>query len=174
MRRAASISACRRYRYNLTRRWTSAQPMLVACMLNSSTADAERDDATIRALIHFATAWGYGGIEVINLHAWRTSQPKDLRAAQADGIDTIGGFNPQFWERALLTAHAGRNEILVAWGNNAQPADVTRFLDFLPAWVKLICLGTTLSGAPIHPASRGQHRIPRNQQPIPYERGTTA
>ena len=175
MHRAATISPCGRYRTYLVRRWGPG-PRLIVCMLNPSRADAELDDPTILALIWFATAWGYGGIEVINLRAWRASRPRDLFAAEADGIDTIGPENEAAWFDMRTYARCNNLPILVAWGNNAPAADIARFAEFfgyeafgviLP--VPLICLGTTGTGAPIHPAARGRHRIPRDRQPIPYE-----
>lgn len=175
MYRAAAISACKRYRTHLVRRWGPGA-RLVVCMLNPSRADAELDDPTILALILFAMAWGYGGIEVINLRAWRTSSPRDLFAAEADGIDTIGPDNEASWYGMRTYARCNNLPILVAWGNNAPAADVARFSDFfgrtafgVVPTVQLICLGTTARGAPIHPAARGKHRVPRDQQPIHYQ-----
>ncbi|MES2137565.1 MAG: DUF1643 domain-containing protein [Pseudomonadota bacterium] len=55
-------------------------------MLNPSTADAVQDDPTIRRCIGFAKAWGKGGIVVINLFAFRATNPKDMLAA-ADPAD---------------------------------------------------------------------------------------
>lgn len=168
MFRAATISHCGRYRSHLVRRWEAGRDRLVVCMLNPSSADAERDDPTILALMHYARAWGCGGIEVINLRAWRTSSPRDLFAAEADGIDTIGPGNEAAWAAMRTYARCNNLPILAAWGNNAPAADVARFARFFDGHA-LICLGTTAFGAPIHPAARGKHRIPRDQQPIPYE-----
>lgn len=137
-------------------------------MLNPSRADAEQDDPTILALIWFAQLWGYGGIEVINLRSWRASRPRYLFAAEADGIDTIGPANEAAWRDMRTYARCNNLPILVAWGNNAPGADVARFAAFFDGHA-LICLGTTGAGAPIHPAARGKHRIPRDQQPILYE-----
>ena len=167
MHRAASISKCGRYRTLLVRRW-DLRPRLIVCMLNPSRADAEIDDPTIAALIWFAQLWGYGGIEVINLRAWRASRPRDLFSAEADGIDTIGPGNEAAWFEMRTYARCNNLPILVACGNNALPADAARFARFFDGQA-LICLGTTRAGAPIHPAARGKHRIPRDQQPIPYE-----
>ena len=48
MKRDALFSSCRRFRFELTRDWDSSRPRLMYVMLNPSTADAERDDPTIR------------------------------------------------------------------------------------------------------------------------------
>ncbi|KUR80800.1 DUF1643 domain-containing protein [Novosphingobium sp. FSW06-99] len=165
----AAISACGKYRYDLVREWDSTKPRLVVCMLNPSTADAERDDPTILALIWFSTLWGYGGLQVINLNAWRASKPRDLLIAQRARVDIVGGFNPQFWELARKYALEHKVPILVAWGNNASLHDTRRFHEFMGPEIPLICLGHTAHGAPIHPAARGKHRIPRDLQPIPYQ-----
>lgn len=168
MHRAATISPCGRYRTHLVRRWEFGRDRLIVCMLNPSRADADIDDPTILTLIHFARAWGCGGIEVINLRAWRTSSPRELYAVEADGIDTIGPGNEAAWRDMRTYAHCNNLPILAAWGNNALPADVARFATFFDG-ITLISLGTTQAGAPMHPAARGKHRIPRDQQPIPYE-----
>ncbi|OWK26567.1 hypothetical protein AJ87_05785 [Rhizobium yanglingense] len=55
IKKTAVISDCGRYRYELTRVWEMGRPLLVTCMLNPSTADADNDDPTIRALIHCRT-----------------------------------------------------------------------------------------------------------------------
>lgn len=168
MIRDAVISPCGRYRYSLVRQWDTAKPRLIVCMLNPSSADTERDDPTILALIHFARTWGYGGFQVINLHAFRTSRPADLFHAQERGIDTFGPSNWTWWMNARCYALAAGSPLLVAWGNHPAPVDQVRFLSHF-VQVPWICLGLTKYGAPIHPAARGKHRIPRDQQPIPYK-----
>lgn len=48
-------------------------------MLNPSTADAEIDDPTITRCIGFAKSWGFGGLMVGNLWAYRATDPKELK-----------------------------------------------------------------------------------------------
>ncbi len=76
--RGALVSEDGRYRYRLWRLWDELTPVMVWVMLNPSTADADVDDPTIRKCIGFAKAHHYGGIIVVNLFAWRATNPKEL------------------------------------------------------------------------------------------------
>ena len=76
------------YRYRLSRHWADP-PHLVAWMLNPSTADHEVLDNTIKGIETRAQAWGYGGLTVINLFAFRTKDPSLMKAA----ADPIGPGN---------------------------------------------------------------------------------
>ncbi|HMA98577.1 MAG TPA: DUF1643 domain-containing protein, partial [Wenzhouxiangella sp.] len=49
----ANFSRCRRFRYTLWRRWDDDGPMVMIIGLNPSTADAHRNDPTIRRCIRF-------------------------------------------------------------------------------------------------------------------------
>ena len=59
----AFISEDGRYRYALWRHMLIPQNArrLVFCMLNPSTADALKNDPSIRRLMGFALRWGFGG-----------------------------------------------------------------------------------------------------------------
>ena len=63
------------YRYLLWRVWDSSLPVLLVIMLNPSTADHDKNDRTIETLIARARMTGHGGILVLNLFAWRATQP---------------------------------------------------------------------------------------------------
>jgi hypothetical protein len=75
--RSAVISPCGRYRYRLDRRWADG-PSIAWIMLNPSTADSNTDDPTIRRIRAFSQAWGFGALTVVNLYAWRATDPRDL------------------------------------------------------------------------------------------------
>ena len=81
MERSANFSRCRRYRYALWRRWAPGDDYVLLVGLNPSTADHRRDDPTIRRCIGFARDWGYSGLCVANLFAFRATYPRDLFAA---------------------------------------------------------------------------------------------
>lgn len=107
----AIISACGKFRYRLWRYWKDGRPVLVVIMLNPSKANAEQDDNTIRKVVRFADLWGYGGIEVVNLFAYRATDPNDLRAAGYP----IGPANADHVQTVVNTYQ----EVLCAWGGNA-------------------------------------------------------
>ena len=146
MKMTAVISPCGHYRYVLTRTWDTELPVLVFCMLNPSTADAEKDDATIRRCMGFARREGCGGIAVVNLFAWRATKPDKLPI-----LDTEKS-GPDNDHHVAETCRGRR--VIIAWGahHSAHPHVVLPFLDLLRAEAASIhCLGTTKSGAPRHP-----------------------
>lgn len=110
IRRQAVFDPAGRYRYSLRRRWDAAGARVAFVLLNPSTADGRRDDPTIRRCIGFAREWGFGGLEVVNLFACRSTHPGGLRSAQ----DPVGPENDRFlaaaWDRA--------DRVIVAWGNH--------------------------------------------------------
>jgi hypothetical protein len=132
------------YRYRLWRRWEQGLPSVCFVMLNPSTADATNNDPTISRCVNMAAASGYGGLEVVNLYAYRSTKPRDLWAAE----DPVGPHNDEHIKRAL--AHSAA--CVVAWGN-LPPARLERAKDV----IKLIgskeafCLGMTKMQQPRHP-----------------------
>jgi hypothetical protein len=77
-------------------------------MLNPSTADATEDDPTIRRCVGFARRERCGVLEVVNLFAFRATNPQALRSAP----DPVGPANDRFIEKAVERADL----IVVAWG----------------------------------------------------------
>src|SRR4051812_29172166 len=77
----AELSPCRRYRYELWRKWDEGE---VCCFigLNPSTADETTDDATIRKCRKYAKRWGFAGMLMLNVFAFRATNPADMKAAQ--------------------------------------------------------------------------------------------
>ena len=163
--RSATLSECGTYRYELRRVWNDTLPLLVVCMLNPSIADANVDDPTVLTLIHFGKEWGYGGLLIVNLYAFRSPSPKEMLAA---GPAAIGPKNERYTAAAVFYARDNGGKLLAAWGNDGNDRAI-----WFAQWtrckgVELICLGTTKSDAPKHPMARGVHRIPRDQRPIPW------
>ena len=71
----ATFSSCRRWRWLLWRRWDDARPLANFLMLNPSTADETQLDPTCTRARGYAERWGYGGLVVTNVFAWRATDP---------------------------------------------------------------------------------------------------
>jgi hypothetical protein len=131
-----------RYRYVLERRW-GAGPAVLWVLANPSSADAERDDPTVRRCVSFARRDGAGGLVLVNLRAWRDADPRRL----ADVPDPVGPGN----DAAVLTALAATTgPVVVAWGVQRDAGRVRTVVDLLGDRPTL-CLGTTRDGHPRHP-----------------------
>lgn len=145
------------YRYLLTREWESQLGMPDRCMtfvmLNPSTADAEKDDQTIRRCLGYARRDGCTSLKVVNLFAYRATDPDDLIAAADSGVDVVGPENLRYVDEALRTG-----KVVVAWGGTASVCPPTPVADLLAHWSQpMWCLGLTSDGHPRHP-SRGGYR----------------
>ena len=144
----ARFSADRRYRYQLTRRVGFGDRVVAFVMLNPSTADAVRNDPTVRRCINYANAWGYGWLIVTNLSPLRATDPRELLAAGAEPED-VQREN----ERAIIEAASVADLVVAAYGvHGAAECRAERVLELLvEAGVTVACLGLTKAGAPRHP-----------------------
>jgi hypothetical protein len=143
MIRAAHISECGKYRYILSRRWGDLMSRHLAfVMLNPSTADAETDDNTIRKCIMFARREGYGRLSVVNLFAYRSTDPVAMLALPAD---VARGPENDSW---IAFAARDADHVVCAWG---VPGGKLIPEPLWPYRFKCSHLGLTASGAPKHP-----------------------
>ncbi len=138
---SAIFSPCRKYRYTLTRIWNGNKPLASFIGLNPSTADEIKNDPTVTRCINYAKRWGYGGIIMLNIFAFRATVPKMLKsAAEPIGKDT------DVW----ITAKSQETDLTIAcWGTHGE------FMDRGKEVLKLLndfkCLGITKHGYPKHP-----------------------
>jgi hypothetical protein len=101
------LSSCRRYRYTLRRRWgPGAAAVFIG--LNPSTADETQDDPTIRRCIGFARAWGFDALCMVNLFAYRATDPTDMKKAE----DPVGDIN----DATLRDVAKEAGVVVAAWG----------------------------------------------------------
>ena len=136
------------YRYRLWRDWhipPRPSRRLLWILLNPSTADEVRLDPTIRRCVRFSRAWGYTGLDVVNLFALRSTDPRGLRRA----ADPIGPGN----DTAIASALAECDAAVAGWGAHplaATRASVVREMA-VTIGTPLFCLGVTRCGRPRHP-----------------------
>lgn len=164
----AIFSPCQRYRYVLWRRWIYARPVILFIGLNPSTADATVNDPTIRRCMGFAQSWGYGGIVVTNLFAYRATKPPQLRQAIAPvGPDTDAWIVQlcQCLTQPTPKHPVPAEKVVAIWGNGGAWQGRDRaVLDLLqPVLPRLHCLRVTKKGQPAHPLY-----LPKTAQLQPY------
>lgn len=142
VKRTATFSPCRRYRYTLDIVWDDTRPMAVFIGLNPSTADETQDDPTIRRCRGFAESWGCGGMRMLNLFAFRATDPKVMKG-EADPIEHDKYLN---WIDELAF---GFHPVVACWGTHGshlgRGADVSEYFNHLQ------CLGKNADGSPKHP-----------------------
>lgn len=141
------------YRYELQRGWTEPPTNgggVCWIMLNPSTADGLQDDPTIRKCIGFTERLGHKALTVVNLFAYRATDPKQLAVQQKAGVDIVGASNSTFIFNAAMRAHL----VICAWGaydgvDIKAREHAVRVL--IPEIKPLYCLGLSKQGRPRHP-----------------------
>ncbi len=107
MERSAKFSNDRKYRYELWRRWKPGGEYAAFICLNPSTADETADDPTVRRCIDYSQRWGYHAFCMLNLFAFRATDPRVMKAA----IAPVGAFN----DEAIRRVADGAGIVVAAW-----------------------------------------------------------
>lgn len=156
--KGATFSPCRTWRYELWRRWGREPERYCAFIgLNPSTADETNDDPTIRRCIGFAKRWGFSGLYMLNLFAFRSTDPTGLKTAN----DPVGPENNLHLMRICDSAEL----VIAAWGVHGTYLD--RHKKVLSLLGPLHCLGTTKDGHPKHPLY-----LAGDTEPVLFNRGS--
>ncbi|HIC80866.1 MAG TPA: DUF1643 domain-containing protein [Kiloniellaceae bacterium] len=130
-------------------------------MLNPSTADEESDDPTVRRCMGYATAWGASALIIVNLFAFRSTEPLTLW----DLPDPEGPKNHKHvCQVANYIAHTG-GWLVCAWGAGVGFCGQDRRV---LGWIrqegaKPLALRVTQEGFPAHPLY-----LPAGLDPKPY------
>ena len=119
---------------------------LAFVMLNPSTADESQDDPTIRRCLAFAGREGFANLTVVNLFAYRATDPKELEAVE----DPVGPFNDAIIEKVARQA----DTVIMAWGDRGAINDRSQTIRKL-LWectdTGPYYLALTKAGEPRHP-----------------------
>lgn len=159
---SAIISDCGKYRYFLQRETGMPdERTLLFIMLNPSTADASLDDPTIRKCKGFGGFFGYGKIAVVNLFAFRATNPAELSKTNfPEGPENLAHI-----AKAINSA----DKIICAWGTKGvlfgQDRRVLKYLSEIKK--ELYALEITKDGHPKHPLY-----ISYDKQPILFREAT--
>ena len=147
------------YRYQLYRgescprfdERAKSEKTLCFVMLNPSTADATKDDPTIKRCRGYAVRWGYQHLYVVNLFAYRATDTKELYDRVYPGTLIVGPENDDY----ILRVAKESDRIIAAWGA------VRQAFEWRAAYVremlrkncpgKVYALGLTKAGHPRHP-----------------------
>lgn len=152
----------KQYRYAFGRWWGDQSLATTTAWvgLNPATGDSEgRRRPTLDRCITWSQSWHSTGLIIVNLFAYRHTDPKALQHA----ADPVGKHND-----ATLVAMANACEgTVAAWGAHGRLLDrsstVRSLLD------NLDCLGTTKRGEPRHPlyvpATAARTALPPSQVP---------
>ena len=146
----AIVSDNQLYRYQLSRIWDSSLPMVMFICLNPSTADHNDDDPTILKCIKYAQDWGYGGLLMGNLFAYRATEPLDMKRAD----DPIGPLNNHHLK--LMSQQV--DKIVCGWGNHG--VYLSRDEEVKSMFDNLYALRINKTGSPAHPLYLKKSLIP--------------
>jgi len=132
------------FRYAFGRWWGSTDLATTAVwvLLNPATGDTEqRHRPTLERCISRSRAAGHTGLVIVNLFAFRDTNPRNLRNAR----DAVGPFNDEVL-RLITTAGA---QTIAAWGGHGRLGG--RSGQVGPLLDSPMCLGMTQRGEPRHP-----------------------
>jgi Uncharacterized protein conserved in bacteria len=152
----AIFSECERYRYRLWRVWDTQKPKVCFVMLNPSRATHEVLDPTVSRCKTRAETLGYGGLEVVNIFALRSTDPKALYEVS----DPVGPHNFE----AIVDALDKSDIAICAWGTHGKFMNMAwtikgRMQGFYPK--KTHYLKLNVDGSPAHPLY-----LPYSLQPV--------
>jgi hypothetical protein len=151
---SAIVSPCGLYRYRLEREGPGLDGTAVI-MVNPSTADAERDDATIRKLKGFGARNKWGRIIVGNLFAYRATDVRELAAAD----DPVGPENDEHLRRIVYSVPL----VIFAWGPTSKLPRRLR-----ERWREVDALARRAQQTPMCIGGPAQDGQPRHPLMLPY------
>jgi hypothetical protein len=147
----AKFSPCRTWRYTLYRQWGDG-PTVAFIGLNPSTADETKDDPTMRRCIGFAKAWGFSRFVMLNLFAFRSTDPNGIYPPR-EVASAVGPENDMH-----ILEEAEKAELVVAaWGNHGKLHKRGEDIARMVRWARrgrsfqLHAIRVTRAGQPEHP-----------------------
>lgn len=149
----ADFSEDQTHRYSLWRIWDASLPQVAFIGLNPSKAGDVKNDNTITKVMKIAKHNGFGGLYMLNLFSYISTNPKAL---QWIGLENaVGERNND----AICHNIKHCEQVVAAWGNFKEPYikingqsradEVLEMLTFIHGSV--MCLHKNQNGSPKHP-----------------------
>ncbi|NQX88999.1 MAG: DUF1643 domain-containing protein [Halioglobus sp.] len=135
----------------MSRVWDRSQPLGAFVLLNPSTATALVSDQTMSNCNNLAIHWGWGGFYIVNLYAYRATDPAELKRQR----DPVGVDN----DRELLKVTRRAAFVVLAWGNGHRKR--ARDVLCLLSGLQLYCIRRNAGGGFLHPARINAANYPR-------------
>jgi len=142
----AIYSPCERYRFKLSILWDATKPRVNFLMLNPSTATELANDPTVDGCEQRARDWGFGGLIVTNIFAFRATDPRLMIVEE----NPVGTGNDHF----ILEAARESAFVVCAWGNHGQHLNRGEQVREMLRHYEIAdvrCLAVNKSGEPKHP-----------------------
>lgn len=146
--RWAEYSPDEKYRYSLCWEWSPAATLLFV-LLNPSTATERKLDATVTRCMQRAMAGKYGSIGVVNLFAYRSTDPDHLGTVE----DPVGPDNDFCIGRMLDRVTGDGGDVICGWGSQRGSRDRAQHVLKMIRAAGLIpmALRVNKDGSPMHP-----------------------
>lgn len=148
MRTEAYLSDDRLFRYWLLRQWNPALRLMAVIGCNPSTADEKENDHTIRKLIGFTERLNFGGFLMLNVGAFRATDPRDWKDSRdpfgpSNSVEHLRGYLIK-WQPSLVIAAWGKPCMSSIRGQHRAESIKRNILG-------MKCWGKNADGSPRHP-----------------------
>lgn len=136
----AAFDKTGKYKYYVYKQWNESKPNLMVIGLNPSSSKCQLSEPTVRRCMKIANELGYGGLYMVNLFSFITSDPNDLDKIN----DPVGKENDKFIEECAKKC----KKIVFAWGSitDLKGRDKKILADY-----EGYCFGRNQDGNPKHP-----------------------
>lgn len=138
------------YRYLLTRTWDKSKPKATVLMLNPSVADVLKMDRTIMNVMNYLIdSEEYGGLVVVNLFAYVSTDPKMLKHRD----DDLEAKNNEYLDDTFDDSEI----IIVAWTRDNYKPRKREVKNKLQSYQdKIRCFEDASGTKPRHPRDLGE------------------
>lgn len=136
----------------------SNQTKVTFICLNPSTADEKKNDHSITKMIGFASRWGYGALDVVNLFDWMSTDPQVLYDLNVMILASSRN------DLAIMSSIKTSELIICAWGRHGKLYGRDIQVINLLSRYDLYAIKINSDGSPSHPL-----RLPYDLKPVLFK-----